>query len=816
MSRAEREGRRTVAAVLTGFSLVVALVVAAFSVAPAGAEIDTGPTTFWGVEGLASGSGNDSLQSNIFAMEQIGNRVYVGGRFTDVTNDGNSFPRAYIAAFDSATGIWIDTFTPTLNNAVNALQASPDGSRLFVGGSFTTANGQPANAFVALDPITGAVDASFSGTVTGTANVRGFDLVGNWLYVAGSFNGVASPVGNNQAFRVARFNWSNSNHDVNFRPEIQGGSVWGIAANPSADRVYLAGNFLTANGAATSGGFAAVRVSDGENATGVDVFPVNTTNPARQYLYDVVVTNGLVFAGGSEHQIVVMNESDLSLKRFHESGPKGDYQDLEVVGNRVYAGCHCRADAVIDSSNDVLWFGSPPAGVSDGVVDITNNNTWVTGFDATTGEVISSFSPTITALRAGVWAIHGAPDGCLWLGGDLTSAYGQPVDAMMRLCDSSTIDTERPTTPGSPQVVNTTADSVDLTWNPSTDNVGVDAYELYDSATNALVATSATNSVTVTGLSPGDVTYYVRARDAVGNLSWKSGNTTVTITAGGDTERPSVPGKPQVVATTGSSADFTWNGSTDNVAVTGYNLYDATTNAIVATSATTSVTVSGLAEGEYTYYLKAFDAAGNTSWKSGNTTFTISNGPAPDTERPSVPGKPAVVSLGADSADLTWTASTDNVAVTGYNIYDAATNNVLATSSTNAVTVTGLAEGTYDVYARAFDAAGNLSWKSGNRNFTIDNGPPADTERPSPPTGLMATAGPAGTVDLTWNPSTDNVGVTGYNVYEDAGDTIVATVPVDDTTVTGLPAGSISLYVRAFDAAGNTSWRSNTQTLNVL
>ncbi len=112
-------------------------------------------------------------------------------------------------------------------------------------------------------------------------------------------------------------------------------------------------------------------------------------------------------------------------------------------------------------------------------------------------------------------------------------------------------------------------------------------------------------------------------------------------------------------------------------------------------------------------YVKAIDAAGNLSWKSGDTSFTIVTGPPPDTTRPSTPGKPSVVAVEAGSLSLTWLSSTDNVGVAGYQLFDAATDTVLLTVPTNSATVTALAPGRYSFYVKSFDAAGNVSWKSG-------------------------------------------------------------------------------------------------------
>ncbi|MDH6114435.1 hypothetical protein P3T36_000836 [Kitasatospora sp. MAP12-15] len=94
-------------------------------------------------------------------------------------------------------------------------------------------------------------------------------------------------------------------------------------------------------------------------------------------------------------------------------------------------------------------------------------------------------------------------------------------------------------------------------------------------------------------------------------------------------------------------------------------------------------------------------------------------------------------------------------------------------------------------------------------NCTINNGPcaggPVDTTPPSVPVGVKVSGAGPDSISLSWNASTDNVGVAGYNVRE--GSTVVAsTTTATSTTVTGLLAGSSHTFtVSAFDAAGNES-----------
>ncbi|WP_456460388.1 M4 family metallopeptidase [Reichenbachiella sp.] len=84
----------------------------------------------------------------------------------------------------------------------------------------------------------------------------------------------------------------------------------------------------------------------------------------------------------------------------------------------------------------------------------------------------------------------------------------------------------------------------------------------------------------------------------------------------------------------------------------------------------------------------------------------------------------------------------------------------------------------------------------------------ADTEAPSAPTGLAASSITQTTLTLNWNASADNVGVTGYDVYQ--GATNIGTVTTNSANITGLTAAtSYSFTVRAKDLAGNVSDASN-------
>jgi chitodextrinase len=188
---------------------------------------------------------------------------------------------------------------------------------------------------------------------------------------------------------------------------------------------------------------------------------------------------------------------------------------------------------------------------------------------------------------------------------------------------------------------------------------------------------------------------------------------------GGDTTPPSAPGNLHVTGTTSSSVSLAWNASTDNVGVSGYDVFRGSTK--VATVTATSFTDSGLAASTtFTYTVKARDAAGNTSTASNQVSATTQSAGG-DTTAPSVPANLRVTGASSSSISLAWNASTDNVGVSGYEVRrDGGT---IFTSSTTSFTDTGLSANTTHSYVvRAFDAAGNRSAFSGSVSGTTTSG----------------------------------------------------------------------------------------------
>ncbi|MFF0021531.1 discoidin domain-containing protein [Streptomyces sp. NPDC005496] len=212
-----------------------------------------------------------------------------------------------------------------------------------------------------------------------------------------------------------------------------------------------------------------------------------------------------------------------------------------------------------------------------------------------------------------------------------------------------------------------------------------------------------------------------------------------------------------------------------------------------------------------TRYVRVLVTA-NTGQPAGQLSELEVYGPATgDTQAPTAPADLAYTEPASGQIKLTWKAATDNVKVTGYDVY---ANGELRTSVAGDVTTytdTQPASATVAYYVRAKDAAGN---QSGNSNTVTRKGDSGDTQAPTAPADLAFTEATSGQVRLTWRASTDNVKVTGYDIY--ANGTLRKSVDGDVTTYTDTqPASATVTYrVRAKDAAGNQSADSNTVTRN--
>jgi PKD repeat protein len=130
----------------------------------------------------------------VFDMAVIGSRIFVAGSFTSITaTNGTVISQPSLVAYNYSTGAVDTTFRPTFDGSVTSVEASPDGTKLFVGGTFNTVSGVTSRKVASLNLTTGVPVSTFK--VTGATNnpVSALAATNSTVYVGGRFtmiNGV--------------------------------------------------------------------------------------------------------------------------------------------------------------------------------------------------------------------------------------------------------------------------------------------------------------------------------------------------------------------------------------------------------------------------------------------------------------------------------------------------------------------------------------------------------------------------------------------------------------------------------------------------
>jgi trimeric autotransporter adhesin len=223
------------------------------------------------------------------AIAVSGNRLYIGGDFTAVKGQS----RGHLALVDGTTGALDASWTPAADDTVRALATSPDGTRLYAGGRFTSISGHSRLRLAALDPanagtplpwrtlvnpngpiidlavsgsrvyaaaggVAGAAEAYDTDTgarawqVKGDGDVQAIAVMGGKTYIGGHFLKLA---GQDRRFFAAAdaltgaldSEWTPSGGGAKLS-EVPSTGVWDLAPDGPLGRLYAGTNFSTVSG----------------------------------------------------------------------------------------------------------------------------------------------------------------------------------------------------------------------------------------------------------------------------------------------------------------------------------------------------------------------------------------------------------------------------------------------------------------------------------------------------------------------------------------------------------------------------------------
>ena len=231
------------------------------------------------------GSSVDVDGGEILALAVVGQRVFLGGKFIQVTDAAGPHTRRRAAAVDLASGLVLAGWHPDPDRAVRALAPSPDGQTLYMGGSFTTIAGSFRRKLAALDPVSGrllpyladpqatviGLQATAAGlfaaiggpggrcsafdpttgqtrwSVHANGNVQAVALLGGLVYCGGHFNGTRS-FGDVGRYKLAAVDAANGTI-ASFAPRLDSAlGVFALATN--GPHLEVGGDFTTVSGTA--------------------------------------------------------------------------------------------------------------------------------------------------------------------------------------------------------------------------------------------------------------------------------------------------------------------------------------------------------------------------------------------------------------------------------------------------------------------------------------------------------------------------------------------------------------------------------------
>jgi hypothetical protein len=345
----------------------------------------------------------------------VGNTVYAGGQFGNARPAGAAIGtsqtvRNNLLAYDITTGNLATGFNPNLNAQVKVLATSPDKKRLYVGGSFTSANGTVRNRIAAYDTATGALVSSFAPNFNGT--VTALTATDSTVYVAGWFNTVnGQPRTRLAAVTAATGALTSWTATLDADPTA-------IVLTPDQSKVVVGGKFQNVSGSAQQG----ITALDPATAGVLDwqVNKVIRNGNDLSGTYSLSVDNDTVYGSsfnygtGNFEGIFAMNQ-DGTIRWLADC--HGDTYASFSVNNIVYSAGHPHHCSNIGGfyENNPRWEWRATAFTKEVTGEVQPNNQFGSGYGDFRGRPSPSlihwfpqFAPgKVTGQAQAVWSLSG-------------------------------------------------------------------------------------------------------------------------------------------------------------------------------------------------------------------------------------------------------------------------------------------------------------------------------------------------------------------------------------------------------------------------
>lgn len=378
----------------------------------------------------------------VWSQVIVGNTVYVGGSFATARPAGaaagvSTVTRTNLLAYDVTTGVLNASFAPALNGQVRSVAASPDGTRLYVGGEFTSVNGLTRSRIAAFDIPSGNLVSTFRPT----SNTRVSTIVSSnsTVYFGGFFSSV------NTIARTAVAAVSAADGRLlPFAPQLTGGTVSALTLSPDAAKLIIGGSFVTANGSNKPGyGLVAVDALSGANQPWAANSLIRNGGPEAGITslssdQDSVYGTGYVFGtGGNFEGTFRASWTDGTIEWVEDC--HGDTYSAVPVGNVIYDVGHAH-----DCSNVGGFPQTNPWTYQRGMAWTKDARTTVTregngnyyNFEGNKAPAFLTWWPEMnvgkfTGQGQGAWSVA-ANANYVVLGGEFTTINNKPQQGLIR------------------------------------------------------------------------------------------------------------------------------------------------------------------------------------------------------------------------------------------------------------------------------------------------------------------------------------------------------------------------------------------------
>ncbi|WP_159611313.1 PKD domain-containing protein [Glutamicibacter sp. JC586] len=412
----------------------------------------------------------------------IGNTVYAGGSFNTARPAGaaagtETVERQNLLAYDIRTGDLITGFAPAFNAQVLSLAASPDGSRLYVGGDFTTLDGEAATRMVALDPSTGERIANFDPQPSNS--VRAIVATNSTVYLGGSF----FRLGTAWREEVAALR-ANDGALLAFRPVVGGGQVDSLALSPDGTKLAMGGKFQQVN-------------STAENANGLAIVDTTTSQkyayPAASYIRnggstgsitsiasdsDTFYASGYTYGRESTLEgVVAIKWEDLETRWVEDC--HGDTYSVHSAGDNIYVAGHPHYCGNVEGfAQEPDWAYNRAISFSKAIAGrISREIHGYTNYEGLPHPQLQTWFPSISAgtytgQGQGPWNVTGNNDYIVY-GGEFQRVNFKDQQGLVRFATKNNAPNLRGPSPTGtdfvPTLTSTTAGEVRIRWQTASD-----------------------------------------------------------------------------------------------------------------------------------------------------------------------------------------------------------------------------------------------------------------------------------------------------------------------------------------------------------